>query len=84
MFYDKDNKTLAETIQQTLNKDLNTGREVKKIPSSTYMYDKLKVPGVLIECGFLSNPNERDLLKTDNYQDKIAKSITKALKKYFT
>ena len=48
------------------------------------MYDKLKVPGVLIECGFLSNPNERDLLKTDDYQDKIAKSISKALKKYFT
>lgn len=84
VFYDKDNKNLAEIVQQTLNKDIKSDREIKKIPSSTYMYDKLKVPGVLIECGFLSNTNERDLLQSDTYQDKLSKSITKALKKYFT
>ena len=84
VFYDKDNEKLAKIVQQTLNKDLNTGRDIKKIPSSTYMYDKLKVPGILIECGFLSNLNERDLLQTGSYQDKIAKAITKALEKYFT
>lgn len=84
VFYDKDNEKLAKLVQQTLNKELQTNREVKKIPSSTYMYDKLKVPGILIECGFLSNPNERDLLQTGSYQDKIAKAITKALEKHFT
>lgn len=84
VFYDKDNKALAEILQQTFNKELNTNRDIKKIPSSTYMYDKLKVPGVLIECGFLSNTNERELLKTDKYQKSLAKTITKSLIKYFT
>lgn len=62
---------------------MNTDRKVKKIPSSTYMYDKLKVPGILIECGFLSNPSEREKLKSEEYQQKIAVSIVKAIREYF-
>ena len=83
VFYDKDNQKFAEVVQQTLNKDMNTDRKVKKIPSSTYMYDKLKVPGILIECGFLSNPSEREKLKSEEYQQKIAVSIVKAIREYF-
>lgn len=83
VFYNNDNKLLAETIQNIMNNDLNGDRLVKKIPSDTYMYSKLKVSGVLIECGFLSNTKERELLLTEDYQRKIAKSITKGILEYF-
>lgn len=83
VFYNNDNKELAETIQNIMNTNLNGDRKIKKIPNSTYMYDKLKVPGVLIECGFLSNGKERNLLKTKEYQQKVASSIAQGVREYF-
>lgn len=84
VFYDRENEELANLMQEYLNKETNTSRKVKKIPSSTYMYDKLKVSGVLIECGFLSNRSEREKLKDDKYQETLAVAIKKGLEKYFT
>jgi len=83
VFYDKENEQLAELIQNSLNETVNGKRLIKKIPTDTYMYNKLKVPGVLIECGFLSNANERSLLKKEEYQKKIAKAISEGVQKYF-
>ena len=75
----EDNKIIANQLQNDLNKSLKTNREVKKIPNKTYMYDKLLVSGVLIECGFLSNSKERNLLIDKNYQKKLAKIIAKSI-----
>lgn len=82
VFY-SNNTVLAETVQNTMNKDLNGDRKIKKIPTDTYMYNKLKIEGILIECGFLSNAKERQLLQNDDYQKKVAKSITKGIIEYF-
>ena len=71
-------------MQEYLNQELKANREVKKIPSSTYMYNKLKIKGLLIECGFLSNASERNLLQNSKYQEKVAKSIADALVKYYS
>lgn len=79
----ENNKLLAEIIQNYLNEKIKTKREIKSIPSRTYMYSKLKPNGVLIECGFLSNYNEKMKLKTDEYQEKIAQYITEAIIKYY-
>lgn len=79
VFYNKENEKLAKVIQEEMNKDLKGNREVKKIPSNTYMYSKLNVSGVLIECGFLSNPSERELLINSSYQKKVAESIAKGI-----
>ena len=83
VFYNNDNEDLAEIIQDNLNKLTNTKRKVKKIPSDTYMYKQLKKKGVLIECGFLSNFKERELLKQKDYQKKIALLISEGLLQYF-
>ena len=66
-----------------MNEFTNGDREVKKIPQDTYMYNKLKVPGVLIECGFLSNPEEEKLLLEDEYQNKLAWGIYNGIIDYF-
>ncbi len=84
VFYNnEENKKIASSIQETLNKELKNDREIKKIPKRTYMYSKLNIPGVLIECGFLSNYNEKELLKTAKYQQQLAVIITKGIIEYY-
>lgn len=83
VFYNKDNENLAKSIQEYLNNNLETDREIKEIPSSTYMYKKLEKRGVLIECGFLSNASERSRLITEKYQRKVAKVIAEAIVNYY-
>ena len=75
------NKILGEIVMQHFKKDLNTKRTLKK--TDLYLYRNTRVPGVLIECGFLSNPNERYLLQQSSYQKKLSKSITNAVIDYF-
>lgn len=72
-------KKIAKVMQEELNKNLNTNREIKQIPNSTYMYDKINIPGILIECGFMSNSLEREKLTTNSYQKKLAQYITKGI-----
>ena len=81
VFYDKDNKLLAETIQKHLNK-IAYPRSIKKIPD-VYMYQHLKIKGVLIECGFISNKKERENLQSNTYQELLAKTITDSIIDYY-
>lgn len=85
VFYDDVNEKnikIANFFQEQLKKDLKTNREVKEI-KTMLMNRKITVPGILIEAGFLSNPNDRYLLRQDDYQYKICNSIRKGLIKYF-
>lgn len=83
VFFTMDNKLLAESIQNSMNRFTKGTREIKKIPADTYMYNKLNVSGVLIECGFLSNAKERELLQKEDYQKDLVKSIVKGVLEYF-
>ncbi len=83
VFYTKDNEELASKMQDSMKKNLKSPMDAKKLSNSIYMYKQLEVPGVLIECGFLSNKNERELLITDEYQDKIVKAIVDGLIAYY-
>jgi N-acetylmuramoyl-L-alanine amidase len=85
VFYDDvnpKNKEIANLFQEQLKTDLKTTRKVKEI-STMLMNRKIKVPGILIEAGFLSNPSDRYLLRQKEYQYKICDSIRKSLIKYF-
>ena len=83
VFYNGDNKILAELIQNKMNEYTKGNRIVKTIPKDTYMYNKLKVSGVLIECGFLSNKIEREKLQSEEYQKLLAKAISLGVLEYF-
>lgn len=82
-FYTENNKLLAHVIQESFQSYLKSPLEEKKIADSIYMYKQLKVPGVLIECGFLSNKNEKNLLLREEYQEKLVQSIVNALINYY-
>ena len=85
VFYDdvnEKNQDLALLMQEQLKIDLKTTREVKEI-STMLMNRKITIPGLLIEVGFLSNPNDRYLLQKPSYQQKVIESIKRGIIKYF-
>ena len=63
--------------REALNTAINAGHEKKatQVPSSVYLMKEITVPGVLVECGFLSNAAETDQLKDPAYQTKLAAAI---------
>lgn len=86
-FYKKDceeSKRLAYIVQRefknTLDKDNN---RVPQEREEVFLINEVSVPAILIECGFLSNPNEERLLKTEDYQKKLANAIYNGVKKYY-
>lgn len=84
VFYDKvnnENEILAKYIQESYKKDLKTTREYKNI-NGHYMYKRINIPGVLIEMGFLTNPNDRYLLTNDKYLKKVSFSTIKGIENY--
>ena len=70
----KENKLIAETITNTMKKNLNNIRDVKQ-ENSYYMYSKLKVPGILVEAGFISNKNDNYKIRQEDYQDILINNI---------
>jgi N-acetylmuramoyl-L-alanine amidase len=80
----KENARAAKFIQEELRKNLeNTTRKAKPI-NNVYILKHAKKPGILVEVGFLSNPTEKELLKTEPYQNKVAASINNGIMRYFT
>lgn len=80
----EDSKTLAEDIQESI-KDV-TGVENNRIAHSIkdiYLMDHIDNPTVIVECGFLSNVEELERLKTDEYQEKLAFGIYIGMQRYF-
>lgn len=89
VFYSKKNengKKLSELIQSELVKNLdpNNKRKSKAAGSEIYLLSHIDIPACLIECGFLSNPSEEQLLKDELYQWKIADSISQAVINYIS
>ena len=70
-------QALAETVQGALNQTVNPGNEkqTRRADASLYLMSHIDVPGILVECGFLSNAQETQLLKEDAYQQKLALTI---------
>lgn len=80
-----DSITLAELIQDELRRNLNnTDRVAKQSDKSVYLLEELKIPAVLVEVGFLSNPEEARLLGDEKYQRKVAASVYQGIMKYIS
>ena len=77
-----DTKRDLSNGKEELKRYLNTNRDYKE-NNTKYMQHRINRPGILLEAGFLSNPNERYLLQRKSYQDKIAEVVRKSVVKYF-
>lgn len=73
-------QALAEHVQSSIRTALQPGNEraVKQIPSTVYIMNHITCPAILIECGFLTNPEEEALLRDEDYQRKLSAVIAAA------
>lgn len=76
-------KAIALRLQQSMNEALapNSNRECKSA-DGVYLMEHIRCPGVLIECGFLSNPQEEALLRDAQYQKKLCAVVCAAMADY--
>lgn len=80
----KSGKLLAELIQASLGNSIDRKNDrVAKSIQNVYIAENVEVPLAIVECGFLSNPEEAEILQTDEYQDKLAWGIFIGITDYF-
>ena len=72
---------LQEGFRQTLNPD--SQRNIKKA-DGVYLMQHIESTGVLVECGFLSNPQEETLLRSPDYQRKICCVLATVTARFLT
>ncbi len=84
VFYRNNDKTgtlYAKSIMEELKKlDPKNHRVAKELPNKNLTFSKLEIPGVLVECGFLSNEEELTKLRDEAYQEKMVESIVLGIK----
>ncbi len=88
VFYTKNYKEayhLANTVQNSIKELIQPEnmRVVKQGTSSTYLLKNAAVPAIIVECGFLSNNQELEKLKTQDYQSQMAFAITKGIMEFY-
>lgn len=80
----EDGARLAKTIQENLNKTIQKeNNRIAKTIDKVYIIKYVEIPTTIVECGFLSNPDEEKLLLEDEYQNKLAWGIYNGIIDYF-
>lgn len=80
----EEGKKLATSIQTSLNNAIQ--KDNTRVPmkiNNVYIIKYVEIPTTIVECGFLSNPEEEQLLLTDDYQNKLAWGIYTGIMDYF-
>ena len=79
----KEGEALAKKIQSSLVSYLDPeNHRVEKANESYYLLKKTPTPTVIVECGFLSNSEEAELLNTEEYQEKVAWAVMMGVIQY--
>lgn len=69
--------TLAQAMQDALRTTIDPGnqRQPKLIPDTIYLMNHISCPAILVECGFLTNVGEEQLLRDGGYQTVLAAAM---------
>lgn len=80
----EESRVLGESIQTALPEVLNDNnkRVAKKSNGQIFILKNVKVPTVIVECGFLSNYDEAERLNNEEYQEKLASAIKTGIERY--
>ena len=77
---------LATIVQESIKESVkDNNKRVAKPAAEAYLIlrDKYEGASILVECGFLSNPDEEARLKSDEHQNLIVEGISNGIDKYF-
>jgi N-acetylmuramoyl-L-alanine amidase len=76
----KESEALAGIMQATLREELDPeNKREAKADCNYYMLKKTSSPTIIVECGFLSNHKEAELLASEEYQEKASAAICKGI-----
>ncbi len=76
-------RELAQQLQSSLVQTVNPGsRRKEKQARELYLMDRSSHPAILVECGFLSNPQEEALLRQQDYQQRLCCVIASAVSRF--
>ncbi len=87
VFYREDSdsgKTLASLIQTSLNSMPECVKRSQALAGDYFVLNCSDVPAVIVECGFLSNPEDEALLLTSSYREKLADAIAEGTLSFFS
>ncbi len=80
----QEGQRLAVSIQNNLNNAIQKeNSRIAKSIENIYIIKHVEIPTTIVECGFLSNPDEEKLLLEDEYQNKLAWGIYNGIIDYF-
>ena len=78
-------EALAKSLQTAFVSSVNPGSKRQCKPATgIYLMEHIQCPGVLIECGFLSNPAEEAKLSTPDYQKRLCCVIAATVGSYLS
>ena len=81
---DEKSKNLANNLQDSLNESIEKTNDRVALPiQKIYIVEHVEIPISIVECGFLSNPEEEEQLQNDEYQDRLAWGIYNGITNYF-
>jgi len=88
VFYNKctlNSEKLATVLQENLNilMEKHNLKKHRAEPADYYIPRNTNYTGVIVEMGFMSNPREKEMLKTSRYQWELTKSIARGIEEYF-
>lgn len=75
-------QTLADSVQKCLHQNLQHAKSTAKV-GDYYILNCTQSPSILVECGFLSNPEEEVLLQNEEYINKLCYQIVCGILMYF-
>ena len=77
-------KGIIDELEGILEKNTNcSGNIIIENNNGYYMYSKIKVPGVLLEAGFISNSNDNYKIRQKDYRDKLLNNVVSGIEEYF-
>ena len=89
VYYSTNNSSsslLAQTVQTMVKEKVlpKNNRQIKSAGTNIYLLDRLTCPAILIECGFLSNPEECERLMQTAYQNSLARVLCASVLDYLS
>ncbi|MBN9655081.1 cell wall-binding repeat-containing protein [Halobacillus sp. GSS1] len=82
--YAPESKRLAQTMHRYILDGTPLGEGRGMVPSNLYVTRNAVMPAALLEFGYMSNPTEEKLIKTESFQEKAVQSVTEAVDSYFS
>ena len=79
--HSREGEAVAKILQESLQEIDPENHRRAKANETYYLLRRTKVPTVIVECGFLTNPEEAEKLSGEEYQEQIAEAVAKGIAK---